>query len=259
MLNLNPQFRDWRGRRIWMVGASSGIGAAMARELLRRGARVALSARRHEPLTELARAFPNETQVLPFDARVVDEWKLAFKSILEVWGGVDLVVLMIGYYEPLRVRDLDPIHAQHTFATNLTAVTNGLSVVVPRLLHQGYGGIALTASVAGYGGLPNSLCYGATKAALIHMAETMHLELNRHGIGVYLINPGFVRTPLTAKNDFPMPALLEPEQATARILRGLERGKFEIAFPRRLAWALKLLRLLPRRLYFPLIRKITGI
>jgi short-subunit dehydrogenase len=130
---------------------------------------------------------------------------------------------------------------------------------VPVLLGQRAGGIAIVSSVAGYGGLPTSLLYGATKAALINFAETLYLDLQPKGIAVYLVNPGFVKTPLTDKNEFEMPALITADQAAREIIAGLERGEFEIHFPKRFTWALKLLRLLPYRLYFAAVHRFTGL
>ncbi|MBI3716188.1 MAG: SDR family NAD(P)-dependent oxidoreductase, partial [Betaproteobacteria bacterium] len=147
--------------------------------------------------------------------------------------------------------------AKQMIAVNLGGFLNGLSVVIPRLMAARAGGIALVSSVAGYRGLPKSLVYGPTKAALINLAETLYLDLHGKGLDVYVINPGFVRTPLTAQNDFRMPALISPEEAAAEIIAGFERGDFEIHFPKRFTRTLKLLRHLPYSLYFRAIRKMT--
>ncbi|MGZ5049072.1 MAG: SDR family NAD(P)-dependent oxidoreductase [Usitatibacter sp.] len=142
--------------------------------------------------------------------------------------------------------------------TNLMGFFNVLGAAVPTLLKQGEGNIVLVSSVAGYRGLPKSLVYGPTKAAIINLGETLYLDLRPKGIGVCVVNPGFVKTPLTAQNDFKMPALISPEEAAAEILAGLERGEFEIHFPRRFTRVLRMLRLLPYSLYFPAIRRLTG-
>ena len=141
---------------------------------------------------------------------------------------------------------------------NLMGCLNGVAAVVPTLLAQGSGTIALVSSVAGYRGLPKSLVYGPTKAAAINLAEALYLDLSPKGIGVCVINPGFVRTPMTAQNDFKMPALIEPAEAADEIVKGLERGEFEIHFPKRFTRFLKMLRLLPYGRYFPAVRKATG-
>jgi len=143
--------------------------------------------------------------------------------------------------------------------TNLHAVIGAVAAVVPTLLAQKQGAIGIVASVAGYGGLPKALVYGASKAALINFTETLYLDLHGRGLGVYLINPGFVRTPLTARNDFTMPHLIDADRAAREIVAGLGRGEFEIHFPKAFSRKLKLLRLLPYRWYFAAIRRSTGL
>ena len=150
-------------------------------------------------------------------------------------------------------------HFRETLATNLIGTMCGTAAVLPTLLAQGHGAIALVGSVAGYGGLPKATVYGPSKAALINFAEVLHLDLAPRGIGVFLINPGFVATPLTAQNQFAMPALLTPDQAAVAILKGWARGAFEIHFPRRFTLWLKLMRHLPDTLYFALVRRATGL
>jgi short-subunit dehydrogenase len=134
-----------------------------------------------------------------------------------------------------------------------------LDVVLPSLLSQHRGHVSLVASVAGYRGLPQSLAYGPTKAALIHLAEALYLDLQSSGIGVSVVNPGFVETPLTAQNDFHMPALIQPQEAARQMLAGWAAGDFEIHYPRRFTRVLKFLRCLPYRLYFQAVRKATGL
>ena len=148
---------------------------------------------------------------------------------------------------------------RETLETNLLGTMSATAAVLPTLLAQGEGAIALVGSVAGYGGLPKATVYGPSKAALINFAEVLHLDLSPRGIGVFLIDPGFVATPLTAQNDFAMPALQTPAQAAAAIVDGFARGDFEIHFPKRFTRVLKFLQLLPRRFYFALIRRATGL
>jgi len=169
------------------------------------------------------------------------------------------VVFNAGTYRPLRAWELTAEAVRETLETNLVGTMSATAAVLPTLLAQGHGAIALVGSVAGYGGLPKALVYGPSKAALINFAEVLHLDLSPRGIGVFLIDPGFVATPLTAQNDFAMPALQTPEQAAAAIVDGFARGDFEIHFPKRFTRALKLLQLLPRPLYFALIRRATGL
>jgi short-subunit dehydrogenase len=256
---LNPALGDWRGQRVWLIGASSGIGAALAQALIERGARVAASARNADALHRLAAAArPGQVLALPLDATRREQLEAALASVTGAWGGIDLAVFVQGTHRPMRAWDIDGVAARALVETNLNSMLDALAVVVPRLVAQGSGGVALVSSVAGYRGLPTSLVYGATKAALINLAETLYLELAPRGIGVWLINPGFVRTPLTERNDFRMPALISAEEAARHILAGFARGRFEIHFPRRFTLWLKLLRVLPYRLYFALIRRATG-
>ena len=249
----NPKLRDWAGRRVWLVGASSGIGAATARELARRGARLALSARRADKLQALAIA---EALILPCDATDVASLAAARAGLLAAWGGVDLIIYLAGDYVPMGADDFDLAVAERVVTVNFTAAMRLAATVLPDL--RPGGGIAFVASVAGYRGLPKALCYGPGKAALIHFAECLHLDLAPRGIGVWVINPGFVATPLTAQNEFTMPALLTPEQAALELVDGLAAGRFEIHFPKRFTRVLKLLAQLPYAWFFPLIRRLTG-
>lgn len=255
---LNPRVTDWRGQRVWLVGASSGIGEALARVLLDRGARIALSARRAESLQALAGQAQERCVVLPLDVTDATAVKAATSALLEVWGGIDLVVWLAGTYAPMRADQFDLAAARQMLDINLGAVYNGLDALLPVLFAQRSGGIALVSSVAGYRGLPRALAYGPSKAGLNNLAESLWLDLHPRGIGVWLINPGFVSTPLTAKNDFQMPAIISTDQAAQHIVRGLERGGFEIHFPRRFTLWMKLLRVLPTRLCFAVLRRMTG-
>jgi len=254
---MNPRISDWRGKRVWLMGASSGIGEALARKLADAGADVALSARRAERMAELAQGMPNAL-VLPCDATDAAALDAARERIVASWGGVDLAVYLAGDYVPMRAWEFERQAAERMIAVNLTGAMAFAAALTPLLLKQERGQIAFVSSVAGYRGLPKALVYGPTKAALINFAETLWLDLAPRGIGVRLINPGFVATPLTAQNDFAMPALITPDEAAREILRGFATDAFEIHFPKRFTRVLKLLRLLPHRLYFPLIRRLTG-
>lgn len=249
----NPRITDWRGHRVWLVGASAGIGAAMARELAHRGARLALSARSADKLAALGIA---DALLLPCDATDATALRVARDTLVMTLGGVDLVVYLAGDYVPMRAEEFDLATAERLLTVNFNGALR-LAAAVLGDLPPG-GGIAFVASVAGYRGLPRALCYGPGKAALIHFAEVLHLDLAPRGIGVWAINPGFVATRLTAQNDFAMPALMTPEAAAAAAVDGLATGKFEIHFPKRFTRVLKLLSLLPYGLYFPAIRRFTG-
>lgn len=249
--SLNPRIRDWQGLRVWLIGASSGIGAALAEALRQRGSRLALSARRAEPLERLAQ---QSDLVLPLDVRDADALAEAQGQIEAHWGGIDLVIYCAGDYGPMRAWDYDLVQAEKLLDINFRGVLRLLVRLLPLLLRQGQGGLCLVGSVAGYGGLPKALAYGPGKAALNHLAQGLFLDLAPKGIGVYLVSPGFVQTRLTEQNDFRMPALIGPQQAAAEILAGLARGSFEIAFPRRFTTWVRLLALLPHWLRFRLLR-----
>lgn len=255
---MNPAIRDWRGQRVWLLGASSGIGAALARALLSRGAMVALSARKEGILREVAGGAGNAL-ALPCDVTCPESVENACADIMQAWGGLDVAIYLAADYQPMRAWELEPGAADRMIDVNLRGAVAFAACVAPRLLRQGRGQLAFVASVAGYGGLPKSLIYGPTKAALINFAEALYLDLAPRGLGVRLINPGFVATPLTAANDFTMPALMTPEQAAQAILKGYAGAAFEIDFPRRFTLPMKLLSLLPYRWYFPLVRRITGL
>lgn len=250
---MNPHLRDWQGLRVWLVGASTGIGAALAHELARRGARLALSARSAEKLAALDIAGALR---LPCDVTDAVSLAGARSQILATFGGVDLVVYLAGDYVPMRADSFDLAVAERVLAVNFNGALRLTDTVLADL--RSGGGIAFVASVAGYRGLPRALCYGPGKAALIHFAECLHLDLAPRGIGVWAINPGFVATPLTAQNDFEMPALMTAEQAAEAIVEGLGEGRFEIHFPKRFTRLMKLFAILPYRWYFPLIRRFTG-
>ncbi|MEO8385021.1 MAG: SDR family NAD(P)-dependent oxidoreductase, partial [Betaproteobacteria bacterium] len=180
-------------------------------------------------------------------------------KLIAAWGGYDLVVFMAGDYTAMRAWELDLKVAKQMVTINWEGFLNGLSIVIPRFIEAKSGGIALVSSVAGYRGLPKSLVYGPTKAALINLAEVLYLDLKEKGLDVYLICPGFVKTPMTDKNDFEMPSLITPEEAASEIIKGFEKGEFEIHFPKGFTRMLKLLRHLPYSLYFPAIKKSTKL
>jgi short-subunit dehydrogenase len=257
---LNPPINDWKGKRVWLIGASSGIGLALARTLIARGAKVAVSARNADALHELAAGTrPASVLPLPLDATCIDQLQGALREMIDAWGGVDIALFLQGTHEPVRAWTLDSGVAHRMVETNLLSVLDSLAVVLPQMLRQGSGGIAICSSVAGYRGLPTSLVYGATKAALINLAETLYMDLSPRGIAVWIVNPGFVKTPLTDRNEFRMPALISPEEAAAQIVAGLASGRFAIHFPKRFTRWLRLLRLLPYGLYFRLVRRATGL
>jgi short-subunit dehydrogenase len=172
---------------------------------------------------------------------------------------VDLMMYCAGYYREMRATEFDLAEMLKHQQVNYTGALYLLDALLPAMRQRGAGHISLVGSVAGYRGLPKSLAYGPTKAALINLAETLYLDLQASGVGVSLINPGFVETPLTAQNRFSMPALISPAQAAEEILAGWADGEFEIHFPKRFTRLMKTLSVLPYALYFPAIRKFTGL
>ena len=259
-MSLNKKITDWSNKRVWIIGASTGIGAALADLLHSRHAKVAMSARSGDKLAAFVTKFgASRAMALPLDITKVDTIKAAEEDLIAAWGGYDLVVLMAGDYKAMRAWEIDLNVAQQMIDVNWVGFMNSLSVVIPTFMKQKSGGVALVSSVAGYRGLPNALIYGPSKAALINLAETLYLDLHDKNIDVYLINPGFVKTPLTAQNDFEMPHIITPVEAAEEIEKGLADGEFEIHFPKVFSRQLKFLRHLPYHLYFKLIKKSTKL
>lgn len=258
MTAMNPRIHNWRGLRVWVIGASTGIGAETAKHLLALGARVALSARSESSLREIASGHA-EAIVLPLDVTHADQLTAARDRLLTEWQGFDLVLLVAGIYGEMRADHIDMAVVNRTLDVNLRGVFNGLDAVLPTLLAQRRGGIGIVSSVAGFRGLPRALVYGPTKAALINLAESLYIDLRDRGVAVYLINPGFVDTPATKQNDFEMPALITASDAAQAIVQGIARGEFHIHFPKRFTNWLRFARLLPYRVYFWLIHKVTGL
>ena len=254
---LNPPITDWHGRSVWLIGASSGIGYATAHALHAAGARVVVSARQAPLLQQFVDAHPGSHAVVldVVDAAAVTQ---AATHVQEEQG-LDVVMYCAGYYEAQRATDFNLTSMLRHQEVNYVGALHMLDAVLPTLLAQGHGHLSLVASVAGFRGLPHSLAYGPTKAALINLAETLYYDLSPQGIGVSLINPGFVDTPLVAANEFPMPALIRPDDAAKAIVRGWARGEFQMHFPKRFTAWLQLLRVLPYRAYFAVLRRVTGL
>lgn len=232
----------------WITGASTGIGRELALLLAADGVTVAVSARSTEKLDELAGLHPN-IKAFPLDVTVPADVEFTYGRIVEAHGPIDLAILNAGIWHPMQASLFDADRVTRSMNVNYLGIVNALAPLIPAMVAAGRGQLALVGSVAGYRGLPKAAAYAPSKAAVIALAEVLRLELQRHGIVVSLINPGFVETPMTAVNDFPMPFMLKPDDAAARILRGLSRGHFEIAFPWQLVAMLKLLRLMPNSLY----------
>lgn len=254
---LNPSITDWRGKKVWLVGASTGIGRATASTLHARGARVTVSARSADTLRQFVAEHAGAC-AMPLDVTDRAAVRVAAHRI-EQDGGLDGMVYCAGHYTAMDADTMDLDDMVRHVDINYVGALTLLDAVLPLMLRARPGRqpfISLVGSVAGYGGLPRSLAYGPTKAALINLAQTLYLGLRHKGVSVSIINPGFVETPLTAQNTFRMPALLTPDQAAQQIVRGWERGAFEIHFPKRFTLWLKLLSLLPHPLYFKLVGQL---
>jgi len=252
---LNPPLTGWRGKTVWLIGASSGIGEAAAAALHAAGARVVVSARRAHALAGFVQSHAGSVAV-PLDVSDDAAVRQAAAQVLAL-GPLDCVVYCSGIYTPTRAFALDAADAIRHMNVNYNGALRVLAAVLPAMLAQGRGHISLVSSVAGYRGLTNGLVYGPTKAALTHLAEGLYLDLHGKGLGVSVISPGFVETPATAVNDFAMPALISAAQAAQHMLRGWAHGDFEIHFPKRFTRWMQLLRVLPDRWYFTLVRKFT--
>ena len=255
---LNPPFERAADEVIWIIGASTGIGRALADRLAGQGGQVVVSARTLAALQGFQEAHP-ACMALPLDVTDAAAMKAACEALVARYGRLDRVLFCAGVYKALRATDYDlELMLQHQ-QVNYIGALNMLAPVIPLMLAQGKGHISLVSSVAGFSGLPQGLAYGPTKAALTHLAETLFLDLRPKGIGVSVVHPGFVETPLTQQNEFPMPFLQTPAQAAAAIERGWRRGQFDIHFPKRFSLILKTLRLLPYRWYFAIVHKGTGL
>jgi NAD(P)-dependent dehydrogenase (short-subunit alcohol dehydrogenase family) len=255
---LNPRITDWTGRVVWLVGASTGIGRATAELLHARGAKVVVSARNAAAINAFVQGHAGSLGIA-LDATDRTAMRGAAAQIVSSFGRIDLAVYCAGHYKAMRATDFDLDEAMKHDQINYGGALHMLDAVLPVLLKQKAGHISLISSVAGYRGLPNSLAYGPTKAALINLAQTLYLDLGPLGIGCSVINPGFVETPLTAQNEFTMPALITPAEAAQHMLDGWAAGKFEIHFPKRFTLWLKALRHMGDAFYFKAIHRMTGL
>lgn len=245
----------------WVTGASSGIGRATVMELVRRGWTVCATARRLDELESMAQeASGLSGRVVAHVGDVTDEAGMAglVETIERVHGPIALAFFNAGVAPYTRAGALDVAAFRQALNVNVVGVANGLAPVLARMAERRKGQVAVNASIAGYRGLPKAAAYGASKAAAIHLCEALKFDCDNLGITMQVVNPGFIDTPLTRKNDFPMPFLMSMDDAAKRVVDGFERGRFEIIFPRRLAFILKALRLLPYWLYFALVTRGTG-
>lgn len=240
--------RDFTKKRYWIVGASEGLGRAVAEKLNRVGAEVILSARSDERLEDLAKVLPGKSRIVPVD--VSDS--ASVKTAAEEVGDIDGVVYLAGVYWPQSAQEWNPEQVEAMIDVNLTGAARVMGAVVPKFLEKGAGHIVLTGSLAAFRGLPGAIGYCASKAGVMALAESMHADLRGTGIDVQVINPGYVKTRLTDKNDFKMPFIMEPEAAAAEFLEHMETDNFHRSFPELFSWVFRLGRFLPDWAYYPI-------
>ena len=243
-------------KKIWITGASSGIGKAVAKKFAKEGWKVAISARRRELLDEIAK---NEN-IVSFPLDVTDRAQIndVFKNILKEFQNLDICLFSSGTYEPKDEQNIDPDKIKNVMDVNFLGVIDCVKAVEEYFKNKQSGHISLVSSIAGYRGLPNSSGYGPSKAALTNFSESIYFDFKKYGIRISVVSPGFIKTPLTDKNEFPMPFLKTPEYAAEKIFNGLVKGSsFEIHFPKGLTLILKFLRILPYRLYSFLVDKLV--
>jgi short-subunit dehydrogenase len=250
---------ELKGSRVWLTGASSGIGEALVGPLLARGARVAVSARRADRLEALAAGWRahGDVLVVPVDVTDRDAVVAAAREIETAWGGIDIAIFNAGSHTPSSGTGFSAQHFVDITTLNYFGVLYGLEAVLPGMLARKRGQIVGVASLAGYRALPTAAAYGASKSALNHALDALRFDLEPRGITVTVVNPGFVKTPLTDRNTFAMPFLMPVEKAVTVMIRDIEAGKRESTFPFPFAWILKTLRILPYPLYAWIIRQGT--
>jgi short-subunit dehydrogenase len=233
------------GKTYWLVGASEGLGRALAKELDREGARLVLSARSADRLESLA-AELTDARVVALDVTSDDAVREAARSV----GPIDGLIYNAGAYTPMRATGWDPDAALAMCEVNFLGAMRVLGEVVPQMTRAGHGDITLIGSLAGYRGLPAAIGYGASKAALVSLAETMRHDLKGTGVVVRIVNPGFIKTRLTEKNSFSMPMIMTPEPAADRVLRAMRSRRFRTDFPAPFSWFIRTLDYLPDMLIY---------
>jgi short-subunit dehydrogenase len=246
-----------RGSVAWITGGSSGIGAALAHELCRRGGRVAITARRAEQLADVAASAPGEAHSLPGDVRGPGALEEVVAAVEANLGPIDLAVLNAGIWRQVDVREWDTSIIRDHMETNFMGMVHSLDAILRRMLARRHGTIVGVASVAGYRGYTRAEAYGPSKAAEINLLESLRIDLGPLGVDVQLVNPGFVRTPLTEGNDFPMPFMIEAPDAARRIADAIEKGKAEAVFPLPYRIGMKLVRVAPVRAYTAVSRRFA--
>ena len=244
-------------KNVWITGASSGIGKAVAIKFANKGWQVAASARRKKLLDELSENNPNISS-FPLDVTNCESCEQAFESILKKYSNIDVCIFSSGTYDPKTEKQINLEQIENVMKVNFFGTLNCIKAVESDFKNKRKGHVAIMSSVAGYRGLPNSSGYGPSKAALINLSESLYFDFKRYEIRVSLISPGFIKTALTDKNNFKMPFIKSPEYAADKIYNGLIKSKsFEIAFPKELTIIMKIFKILPNKIYLYLIKKLT--
>jgi len=247
------------GKNIWITGASTGIGKALAIKFANEGWNVAASARRENLLLELCKA-NSSIYSFPLDVTNSENTKIIFDDITKKLNGIDLCVFSTGTYDPNDEKEINIKKMQDVMKVNFFGTVNCIKAVEENFKEKKDGHISIVSSVAGYGGLPNSSGYGPSKAALINLAESLYFDYKKYNIRVSLISPGFIKTSLTDKNKFKMPFIKSTEFAANKIYKGLIKSNaFEITFPKELTLIMKIFKILPYKIYFYLVSKLTKI
>ena len=244
-------------KTIWITGGSTGIGKALAIKFAKEGWNVAVSARRENLLKEVCDEHEN-IKSFPLDVTDKTKCKEVFQNILNTHQNIDICFFSTGTWDPKREKDIDIEQIENVFKINFFGTLNSIKAVEKYFKDKRSGTITIVSSIAGYRGLPNSTGYGPSKSALNNLAESLYFDFGRSNVRVCLVSPGFIKTPMTDKNDFKMPFLKTTEYAAGKIYDGLvNKNSFEIHFPKSLTMILKILSLLPNKIYFGLIGKLT--
>ena len=244
-------------KTIWITGGSTGIGKALAIKFANEGWNVAISARRENLLEEISNEYENITS-FPLDVIKKEDCKEVFNQIKNKFENIDICFFSTGTWDPKKEKDIDVEQIENVFKVNFFGTLNSIKAVEEYFKNKKSGTITIVSSIAGYRGLPNSTGYGPSKSALNNLAESLYFDFGRSNVRVCLVSPGFIKTPMTDKNDFNMPFLKTPEYAAEKIYNGLvNKNSFEIHFPKSLTMILKILGFLPNKIYFGLISKLT--
>lgn len=240
--------RDWQGKRYWLIGASEGLGLALARQISAAGAEVVLSARSAAGLERAVAQMSGKATAVVLD--VADS--ASVRRAAETVGAVDGVVMLAGAYWPMRAQEWNADQVEAMCDVNFTGCARVIGAVLPAMVARNHGHLVITGSLSGFRGLPGATGYAASKAGVMAMAECLYADLRRSGITVQLANPGFIRTRLTEKNDFSMPFLMEPEAAAREIFEHMQTDRFKTSFPTVFSWLFRLSQFLPDWAYYRL-------